>query len=513
MRVRTLIAAGMLGGSSGHGHRHHHHQEHHVRRQTESSGESFVKCALADPTEVDFQAQARAIKASQPAFSEDAFSTDVTTVNSAEQEIIVPVCFHVVANTTFPLQLTNDVLQRQLDALNIGYGPSSCCDTALAWCQEKSCSIDTQVRFVLGQLTDKGDDIDGFVANSTSTRACITRTFRDEWSDGETKASEMKQKLRRGDGRTLNVYFVKFQRDVLGYATLPWSYATEPHLDGVVISYDTLPGGSRGAFSEGDTLIHEVGHWMGLLHTFDGGCSIGEGILDTAPEARPNAGCPADNTTPIRDSCGRDDRPDPIFNFMDYSDDACLYQFTQGQKRLMHATWKIYRDGQGSNRDVVPLNLRVEAQPVFLAPYERQVYELDLATILRSNRARRPGPLVTCTTDLVEGEADLFISLDKSPTFSRADCCFSEKRGGIEGCHLMLVEDEGQGEVSNDSDKTGGHEANRFSFLNWLFNLIFGQRQQRDFPICVVRGDETKLYAGVQSLNDLPAMGLTIKCE
>ena len=168
----------------------------------------------------------------------------------------------------------------------------------------------------------------------------VNRVNKKRWYAGCARwyvEDQMKARLAVSPETTLNVYTC--DSDVLGYAWFPWDFPADDVLHGVVVNHETLPGGAAAPTNEGDTLVHEVGHYLGLLHTFDGGCNGGDEIGDTAAESSPAFGCPK-----RRDTC-RGGGPDPIWNFMDYTDDACMNSFSSGQIKRMKAMVATYRSG------------------------------------------------------------------------------------------------------------------------------------------------------------------------
>ena len=176
--------------------------------------------------------------------------------------------------------------------------------------------------------------------------AGVTRTTNQAWfermaSDFEVEL-EAKRYLKRGGPETLNIYTVD-GGPYLGFAYYPNITTSAEYgiLDGVVLDWRSLPGGTFTIYSEGDTAPHEVGHWLALYHTFEGRCSVkNDYVSDTPAEFAPAVLCPVG-----RDTCIGSSKPglDPIFNFMDYTQDSCMYMFTAGQVERMQAAWAAFR--------------------------------------------------------------------------------------------------------------------------------------------------------------------------
>jgi hypothetical protein len=252
-------------------------------------------CATPEPTEAE---QAR-VQADMEAFRADhksAFARAPGSVN-------VNVYFHVINNGTGIANgdISQTMIDSQMAVLNAAYAA-------------------TPFKFTL---------------------VSVDRTTNSTWytaGHGSTAEKQMKTALRKGGAGDLNFYTNNPGGGLLGWATFPSSYASNPSNDGVVCLFSSLPGGSAAPYNLGDTGTHEVGHWLGLYHTFQGGCQkSNDYVSDTPAEQSAAYGCPVG-----RDTC-REAGLDPITNFMDYTDDACMDRFSPGQAERMDALAKQYR--------------------------------------------------------------------------------------------------------------------------------------------------------------------------
>jgi len=205
---------------------------------------------------------------------------------------------------------------------------------------------------VVGDVTDAQVDAQIAVLNAaysgrgfSFTRAAITRTSNSKWFDGCASSRterEMKNGLAINPAQTLNIYSCN-PTGLLGYAYYPDSFAETDTRHGVVLLHSSVPGGATTNYNEGDTGTHEVGHYLGLAHTFEGGCNApGDSVADTPAEATPAYQCPVG-----RDTCAAAGL-DPIYNFMDYTYDSCMNTFTTGQDGRMQEMVSAFKPSLGS---------------------------------------------------------------------------------------------------------------------------------------------------------------------
>ncbi|KAH0598404.1 hypothetical protein MHUMG1_03702 [Metarhizium humberi] len=220
----------------------------------------------------------------------------------------------------------------------------------------------------------------------------IRRVNNATWAVKNDSLAKRSQ-LRQGDQKTLNAYILQGLEGFvvtevhkgynLGEASTPdqWGrYGLEgDHLNIIV---GTIPRGSNTKFNGGITLVHEVGHWLGLLHPHEYGCDGGDFIDDTPAMARPDYKC-----TRGLDSCRgpKYKGEDPIHNYMGYGPDSCLYEFTKDQRKRMRDLWERFR----LFKNVPEISWKKDCQAALLPLY----------TDCKADKSKKNE---TCATELVE---------------------------------------------------------------------------------------------------------------
>jgi hypothetical protein len=273
--------------------------------------EAFVRsghrCVTPTPTE----AEATAIEArfmEELMYGRGAYATE-----SIASPVSITVNFHVIRNASGGGDVSDARLNSQLATLNAAYNGR------------------------------------GF----TFVRGTTDRTNNGTWytmqpgTSAETAAKNYFTGIAANNSAyVLNFYTAAPGGGLLGWATFPWDRAAKPNMDGVVVLNASVNGGTAANYNLGDTATHEVGHWLGLYHTFQGGCgtgnntTTGDRVADTAAEASAASGCPSG-----RDTCTSIAGADPITNFMDYTYDSCMNTFTSGQASRMVSMASTYRPG------------------------------------------------------------------------------------------------------------------------------------------------------------------------
>lgn len=224
-------------------------------------------------------------------------------------DYVIPVVFHILRRTNGTNDVSDARIAEQMEVLNEDFGAFGA----------GAPGENTRIQFTL---------------------AGVTRTNNDSWhNDSGTYYNS----LAWDPTQYLNVY-ANTASGNLGYAYVPSGGGVVGNLwDRVVVYWSTIgrPGPYGAPYHLGRTTTHEVGHYLGLYHTFQGGCSSpagcfnnGDLICDTNPEASPNFS-PCTRTT-----CGS---LDPTHNYMDYSDDVCMNQFTSDQAHRMRCTLENFR--------------------------------------------------------------------------------------------------------------------------------------------------------------------------
>lgn len=265
--------------------------------------------------------------------------------------ITIPVVFHVLWNSSAE-NISDAQILSQIDVLNEDFGKLNT-DASNVPDEFKDISADAQIKFCLAMRDPFGNPTNGITRTNT--------TVTDFSISGDPKYDSQGGKDAWPRDDYLNFWVCDLGSGLLGYATFPGGSASE---DGIVCTYYSIgrtPENPFGVpFDLGRTATHEIGHWIGLYHTFEGGCTGtssatcstgGDRICDTPPTSSANYGCPS-----IQNTCTETpvDYNDQTMNYMDYADDACMFMFSQGQADVMNAVLNTSRSSIQSSLGCEP---------------------------------------------------------------------------------------------------------------------------------------------------------------
>jgi hypothetical protein len=275
--------------------------------------------------------------------------------------VVIPVVFHVVYKNSSENVSSQRILE-QLQIMNEdfgGYNPDRVKVPAV-WA---GLVANTEIQFCLAKRDPNNNWTNGVVRVSTTTQSF------------DLQSDNVKSNSTGGDdtwdaSRYLNIWVCDIYGPILGYAQLPGLPAAT---DGVVIDY--LYVGKTGAsapFNRGRTATHELGHWLGLQHIWadDGGsCASSDGVSDTPNQADENYNCYAVGQV-LTDACSPTSPGVMWMNYMDYTDDACMYMFTKGQKSVMWSTLNGVRSSLLNSNACTPVGVAEYQQlsPVNIFP-------------------------------------------------------------------------------------------------------------------------------------------------
>lgn len=271
---------------------------------------------------------------------------------------IIPVVFHVI-HEYGPENISRAQILSQIERLNKDFAFANF-DTSKIPAPFRSLAVDCQLEFRLATKDDKGNCTDGIV------RVYSPKTVN------ASNQSAVKALSYWNSTKYLNVWVVKsivnntnYQGDVLGYAQFPFGGLMST--DGIVVRADCV--GNIEFASKiriGRTLVHEIGHWLGLRHIW-GDQDCGNDLIDDTPVAfGPNFGiCWEDYPYNVKGAknCGRsknDTTGEMFMNYMDYVDDSCMAMFTKGQKAVMDLTLNTFRTNIWSDANLIATGTRDE---------------------------------------------------------------------------------------------------------------------------------------------------------
>ena len=261
--------------------------------------------------------------------------------------IRIPIVVHVVWNTAAQ-NVSDAQINSQIVVLNADYRRLNA-DSGLVPAAFAGVAADPRIEFQLAVRDPSCAATTGITRTNTATTGFTFGTRNNVKSAATGGANPWPS------DRYLNLWVANFTDGLLGVATFPGEPAAT---DGVIINYTAFgnTGTAAAPYNLGRTATHEIGHWLNLLHIWGDDqsladtCSGSDEVADTPNQAVQRFGCPGFPAV----SCGNGPNGDMFMNYMDYTDDACMFMFTAGQVARMDATLNTARTGILASDGLVP---------------------------------------------------------------------------------------------------------------------------------------------------------------
>ncbi len=247
------------------------------------------------------------------------------STSNGQNNITIPVVVHVIYNSAS--QNISDVqIQSQIKILNQDYQRLNA-DSVNTPSMFQTVAANCGFQFVLAKVDPNGYATNGIVRKQTNIQAFgINDDIKYSSSGGDDAWDK---------DSYLNIWVGNLSGSVLGYSSI---IGGPKEVDGVVVLYTAFgTGGTATApYNQGRTTTHEIGHWLNLIHTWgDADCGNDE-VADTPPQQAADYGCPSG----IIISCNNAPTGNMYQNYMDFTNDACMNLFTNGQKTRMLALFQ-----------------------------------------------------------------------------------------------------------------------------------------------------------------------------
>ena len=240
------------------------------------------------------------------------------------ERIIIPVVVHVLWNSSAQ-NISDAQILSQIDVLNKDYSGLNT-DRNKIPSYFSALAANCGISFVLAKTDPQGHATTGIVRKQTSTAVF---GFDDKAKSNATNGDDA-----WNSDNYLNIWVCTLVSGISGYSSVPGG---PKEVDGVVINtgvFGTI--NINGPFNKGRTATHEIGHWLNLRHIWGDAYCGDDKVDDTPTQQAANRGC----ITGEKFTCGSTEHGDMYMNYMDFSDDACMYMFTKGQRDRMRVLFE-----------------------------------------------------------------------------------------------------------------------------------------------------------------------------